>query len=71
VTTEQELKLALVTVVVDAAVLDELAAAVVAADALVVDVVLDDVGEDELHAARRMATGMATTIPRTPGRSLT
>jgi hypothetical protein len=58
VTTEQESKLAVVEVVV------------VVADALVVDGALEapaDCGADELHAARRMATGTPITIPTTPG----
>jgi len=59
VTTEQELKLAVVAAVV----------VVDAADALVVGVAIDDVEEDELHAARRMAAGTPTTIPTTPGRN--
>jgi len=64
VTTEQELKLALVAVVV---VVD--GEDVEDAEALVVGVALVDVGDeegDELHAARRMAMGTATTIPISP-----
>jgi pyruvate/2-oxoglutarate dehydrogenase complex dihydrolipoamide acyltransferase (E2) component len=67
VTTEQELKLAVVAevVVVDDAVVDELV--VVADDALVVGAVLGDVEEEELHAVRRMAAVTATTTPTRPG----
>jgi hypothetical protein len=66
VTTEQELKLAVlasVVVVVDAGNdVDD-------AEALVVGVALVDVGDeegDELHAARRTTVGTATTIPKRP-----
>jgi hypothetical protein len=62
VTTEQELRLpAAAWVVVDDT------------DALVVDATVDEVVvvvEEEPHAATRMATGTATTIARTSGRSL-
>jgi hypothetical protein len=68
VTTEQELKLAvLVVAVVVAPVV--VVGAVVDGDPVVVGAVLDDVEGDELHAARRMAAGTATTIPTMPGRS--
>ncbi len=60
VTTEQELKLVAVAVVV-------------AVGALVVGAALDDVEdaveEDEPHAVKRMAVGTATMIPTTPRRS--
>jgi hypothetical protein len=60
VTTEQELKLAVVAAVV-----------VVDAGALVVVAELDDVDDvddlgEELHAAKTMVAGAATTIPTTP-----
>jgi hypothetical protein len=63
VTTEQELKLAVLAelVVVVAAAVDEVEAPVV--DGLVVGCVLDDVEGDELHAARRMAAEPAAINP--------
>jgi hypothetical protein len=71
VTTEQELKLAVpAVVVVVATVVDELEATVVAADAVVVLVVLDGVGEDEPHAANTTAAGRASTTPTLRTRSL-
>ena len=75
VATEQELKLAVeaeVVVVVDATVVGEVEVPVV--DGLVVDVELDEVEGDELHAARRMAAVPAaanpTRLERTVGCSL-
>ncbi|MGP0107645.1 MAG: hypothetical protein ACLPR9_02030 [Acidimicrobiales bacterium] len=65
-TTEQELKFAVVAevVVVDATVVDDTEEAVVG---LVAGAVLED--GDELHAARSIAAPMAATSPTTPGRS--
>jgi hypothetical protein len=73
VTTEHELKLAVVVVVVVVVAVVApvvVAGAVVGAAALVVvGAVLDDVEGEELHAVRR-ARGTATTIPTKPGRSI-
>jgi hypothetical protein len=63
VTTVQELKLAVaVLVVVDATDALEVAAAL--------DEVVEEEDEEEPHAARRMAAGTETTIPKTSGRNL-
>ncbi len=61
VTTDQELKLLVAAAVVDG---------VDATDALVVGAAIDELEEDEPHAASTMAAGTATTDPTTPRRIL-
>jgi hypothetical protein len=71
VTTEQDLKFAVVAevVVVDATVVDDSEEAV---DGLVAGAVLEDGDDDgdELHAAKSIAAPMAATSPTRPGRSI-
>ena len=69
VTTEHELKLAvLAEVVVGAALVGGLEPAGVVVAAPVEPVVLDDVAGEELQAARATAADIAIAIPSTPGR---